>query len=142
MKQDYSSYMISDEWRDKHADFLKAAHYQCALTPWVKIGKGAKYRCHHLTYAHLGHEKYWWDVLCLSPFAHDRIIHGICSGGKRPHQQKHYPNTAQSLVHSWCRLPAWVKYGAISAVFFGIGYAFAGLLGGVIGVLIVITVLH
>jgi hypothetical protein len=36
---DYKTYIISNEWRDKHKDFLKRSHYRCAFFPWVRVGK-------------------------------------------------------------------------------------------------------
>jgi hypothetical protein len=38
------------------------------------------------------------DVICLCPFAHSFIIHGLLSGFKRPSQQRKYPNKAQAIL--------------------------------------------
>jgi hypothetical protein len=105
----YSQYIISTEWRSKHKDFLKSSHYRCAFFPWVKVGRKARYNVHHMSYKNLGNERLWVDVVCLSPFAHSFIIHGILSGFRRPSQQKNYPNTAQRLVHAWCCLPVFLR---------------------------------
>ena len=138
----YHEYIISEEWRSKHPGFLAEARYQCAAMPWVKVGRGSFYRCHHLHYNTLGRERYWFDVVCLSPFVHDLIVHGILSGGKKPSQQEIYPNTAQQYFHAWCRLPVWAKYGAIALAFGLAGYLSSGVFGMVAGVLVVIFVLR
>jgi hypothetical protein len=109
IKINYKHYIISTEWRSKHKDFLKTSHYRCALFPWVKVGKKHRYNVHHMNYKNLGSERLWVDVICLCPFAHSFIIHGLLSGFKRPSQQKNYPNTAQRLAHAWCCLPVWLR---------------------------------
>ena len=135
----YHEYINSEEWRSKHPLFLAEARYQCAAMPWVKL---KHYRCHHLHYNTLGRERYWFDVVCLSPFVHDVIVHKWLSGGKRPKDQDVYPNTAQQYFHAWCRLPVWAKYGAIALVFGLAGYLNGGVLGMVLGVMVVIFVLR
>lgn len=105
MTTDYRNYIISPEWRLKHKGFLKQSHYRCAMFPWIKVGKKARYNVHHMNYDRLGDERLWHDVICLCPFAHSFIIHGLLSGFRRPSQQKNYPNTAQRLAHAWCCLP-------------------------------------
>ena len=115
IKINYKHYIISTEWRSKHKDFLKTSHYRCALFPWVKVGKKHRYNVHHMNYKNLGSERLWVDVICLCPFAHSFIIHGLLSGFKRPSQQKHYPNTAQRLAHAWCCLPGLLR--GVLAVF-------------------------
>jgi hypothetical protein len=106
----YSNYITSTEWRSKHPLFLKQSHYRCAFFPWIKVGKKIngkyqRYAIHHCNYKNLGNERLWVDVICLCPFAHSFIIHGILSGFRRTSQQKNYPNTAQRLAHMWCCLP-------------------------------------
>ena len=112
----YSSYITSTEWRSKHKDFLKSSHYRCAFFPWVNVGKKYRYNVHHMNYKNLGNECLWVDVVCLSPFAHSFIIHGILSGFRRPSQQKNYPNTAQRLAHMWCCLPVILRAALMTAV--------------------------
>lgn len=111
----YRSYIISSEWQSKHKDFLKRSHYRCAMFPWVRIGKRNRYNCHHMNYQNKGSERLWVDVICLCPFAHSFIIHGILSGFRRPSQQKNYPNTAQRLAHFWCCQPVLLR-GALVVV--------------------------
>jgi hypothetical protein len=111
----YREYITSPEWRDKHKDFLKRSHYRCAFFPFIKVGKKARYNCHHMNYENLGDEQLWVDVICLCPFAHSFIIHGILSGFRRPSQQKSYPNTAQRLAHGWCCQPVIVR-GVLAVV--------------------------
>jgi len=135
----YHQYIKSKEWQSKHEGFLEAAHYQCAAMPWVKL---KRYRCHHVSYENLGSEEYWRDVVCLSPFVHDVVIHKWLSGGKRPKDQDVYPNTAQQHFHTWCRLPVWAKYSAIALTFGLAGYLNGGVLGMVLGVMVVILVLR
>lgn len=106
---DYKTYIYSSEWRDKHKEFLKRSHYRCAFFPFIKVGKKARYNCHHMNYENLGDEELWIDVICLCPFAHSFIIHGILSGFRRPSQQKNYPNAAQRLAHFWCCQPVMVR---------------------------------
>jgi len=110
-----SSYITSSEWRSKHPVFLKQSYYRCAMFSFIKVGKKARYNVHHMNYKNLGDERLWVDVICLSPFAHSFIIHGILSGFKRPSQQKNYLNTAQKLVHAWCCLPGLLR--GVLAVF-------------------------
>lgn len=105
----YRNYITSSEWRSKHKDFLKASHHRCAMFPWVKVGNKARYNVHHMNYKRLGNERLWDDVICLCPFAHSFIIHGVLSGFRRPSQQKNYPNTAQRLAHAWCCLPVMLR---------------------------------
>jgi hypothetical protein len=112
----YSQYITSSEWRSKHKDFLKQSHYRCAFFPWVKVGKKARYNVHHMNYSNLGNERLWVDVICLSPFAHSFIIHGILSGFRRPSQQKKYPNTGQRLAHAWCCLPVMIRLVLMVAI--------------------------
>lgn len=84
------------------------------MLPWLHIGKVKgkhyPYNMHHVDYRNLGHEQLWRDVVPLSKFAHEWIIHGILSGFKRPSQQKHYPNAAQRIAHAWCRSPLLIKW--------------------------------
>ena len=112
-KMDYRSYITSTQWRSKHKDFLKASHYRCAFFPWVKVGKKHRYNVHHMNYKNLGSERLWVDVVCLSPFAHSFIIHGLLSGFKRPSQQRSYPNTAQRLAHCWCCIPVAIRVALV-----------------------------
>jgi hypothetical protein len=108
-KMDYRSYITSTEWRSKHKDFLKDSHYRCAFFPWVKVGKKHRYNVHHMNYENLGSERLWVDVICLCPFAHSFIIHGLLSGFRRPSQQRTYPNMVQRLAHCWCCIPVLVR---------------------------------
>lgn len=106
---DYKTYITSSEWRNKHKDFLKRSRYRCAFFPFIKVGKGKRYNCHHMNYENLGNEQLWVDVICLCPFVHNFIIHGLLSGFKRPSQQKNYPNAAQRLAHGWCCQPVIIR---------------------------------
>ena len=109
-KLNYREYIVSPEWRGKHPKWLKGSGYRCSMFPWIKVGKGRKYHCHHMHYRNLGKEELWEDVIILSPFAHRHIIHGILSGYKRPSQQKEgYPNNLQTLAHLWCLTPHSLK---------------------------------
>jgi hypothetical protein len=101
----YSSYITSTEWRSKHKEFLKKSHYRCAFFPWVKVGRKGRYNVHHMNYRNLGNERLWVDVICLSPFAHSFIIHGVLSGFRRPSQQKKLPKYG-SKVGSYVVLSA------------------------------------
>jgi hypothetical protein len=90
------------------------------MLPWLYIGKVKgkhhAYNMHHTHYRNLGREQLWIDVVPLSKFAHDWIIHGILSGFKRPSQQRNYPNMPQRVAHAWCRLPLLLKWIAICAI--------------------------
>jgi hypothetical protein len=108
-EMNYKSYITSAEWRDKHKNFLKHSHYRCAFFPFIKVGKKARYNCHHMNYENLGDEQLWVDVICLCPFAHSFIIHGLLSGFRRPSQQKNYPNKAQQFAHFWCCQPVLIR---------------------------------
>jgi hypothetical protein len=119
----YSEYIVSPHWREKHALFLKKGGYRCSFMPWLKIGKGKRYACHHtgLGYQNLGQEFYGRDVLIMHPKVHMWFIHGILSGFKSASRQRSpYPNTGQKLVHAFCRLPVVVKMLVWAALFAGI----------------------
>lgn len=108
----YSEYTVSDHWRSKHAFFLKKGQYRCSFMPWLKIGRGKRYACHHTGsgYENLGHEFYGKDVLILHPRVHMWFVHGILAGFKSASRQRTpYPNTAQKLFHAFCRLPIAIK---------------------------------
>lgn len=107
-KVNYHEYIKSDAWRGRHSKWLKSFGY-CAALPWLVLGKNPDgtyraYNMHHTHYKTLGRERLWLDVVPLSIFAHDKIVHGILSGYKKPSEQKHYPNLPQQLFHAWCRL--------------------------------------
>ncbi len=114
-KADYRGYITSIEWRDKHKGFLKRSHFRCSMFPFVKVGKKARYNVHHMNYDNLGSEQLWVDVICLCPFAHSFIIHGILSGFRRPSHHKNYPKAAQRLAHFWCCQPVIVR-GVLAVV--------------------------
>ena len=125
----YREYLTSKDWYGKHKAWLQKAEYRCAFFPWIKVGRGNKYNCHHTNYQQLGEEVYWRDILVLSPFAHKHIIHGLLSGYKRPSQQKVYPNKAQRVAHLWCRLPPALKYLSMANVLLGAFLCLAWILG-------------
>jgi len=93
---DYKSYIKSRDWYSKHSDWLKSVGYGCTMFPWIKIGQGNKYACHHMNYKNLGNERLRRDVVPLSPFAHKFVIHGILSCFKPAGQQRGYPNLGLS----------------------------------------------
>lgn len=103
----YATYLKSNHWRARQRSFLKKSKGRCALFPWLRVGKvGGKYyryACHHMHYGCLGDERWRRDVVILSHFAHDQVIHGLLSGWKRPQQQRVYPNFWQRLAHAWCQ---------------------------------------
>jgi hypothetical protein len=105
----YHQYIISQQWRSQHSIWLKAVGYRCTLCPWIKIGRGKPYAIHHLHYRNLGQERLGRDVLPVSKFAHEKIIHGILSWGKSAGKQQNYPNLAQSVAHEWMRQRLWFK---------------------------------
>jgi hypothetical protein len=109
----YKTYIVSPEWRSKHKGWLKRAKYRCAFLPFLSLKK--RYNCHHMNYENLGNEQLWVDVICVHPWVHKWILHGILSGFKRPSRQKNYPNIAQRLAHAWCCLPVLLR-----AVFVGL----------------------
>jgi hypothetical protein len=105
----YNSYIHSDAWRSHHPAWLKAAGYRCTVFPWIRISRGHPYAIHHLNYRNLGSEKLGRDVLPISKFAHQWIIHGLLSRFKSPGEQRGYPNLAQRLLHYWMNHRLWVK---------------------------------
>lgn len=141
-RPNYNEYINSEKWRSRLPGFLQSANHRCSAFPWCRLerheGKYYPYNVHHTNYKNLGSEEYWWDVLCLSKWAHDNIAHGILSFWKYPRQQDHYPNTAQVLFHAYCRLPVFAKYGTIAFLFALFGYLVAGILGVAAAVLVVI----
>ena len=108
-KPHYQTYITSPEWRSHHPRWLKSVQYRCTFLPWLRIGDGKPYAIHHLHYRNLGNERLIRDVLPVSKFAHEFIIHGLLSGGKAAGQQRRYPNLAQKLVHAWMRLGLLLK---------------------------------
>ncbi len=106
----YNEYIVSRQWYSKHPSWLKSVGHRCTMFPWVRIGYGkGGYAIHHLHYSNLGQEKLGRDVVPLSRFAHDYIIHGILSGFKSAGKQRNYPNLAQRLAHIWCIQRPWFK---------------------------------
>lgn len=106
----YNEYIVSRQWYNKHSSWLESVGYRCTMLPWVRIGRGrGKYAIHHLHYSNLGQEKLGRDVVPLSRFAHDYIIHGILSSFKSAGKQRGYPNLAQRLAHWWCIQRLWFK---------------------------------
>ncbi len=94
------------------------------MFPWIRCGKVGgkyhKYNVHHTNYKRLGSERYWLDVIVVSPFAH-WVIHRILGGADRvQHQRSKYPNGAQQLAHFWCRVPYLFKVAMILAVGLGL----------------------
>jgi hypothetical protein len=117
---DYKTYITSPEWRDKHKPFLKRSRYRCAFS-LLPIGRKIKgkyfgYALHHMNYNNLGDEQLWVDVVCLHPFIHKWIIHGILSGFRRPSQQKNYPNLLQKAAHYWCCQPVILRGVLVAAL--------------------------
>lgn len=113
IRPNYTEYITSQEWRSLHPIFLEKSKYRCSMFPWIKCGKGKPYNCHHMNYDNLGCEELWKDVVVLSPFAHQWIIHGILSGVKRPRQQACYPNKWQKAAHLWCCTPVALRKSAL-----------------------------
>ena len=64
----YNSYIKSKQWRRKSDRYLAISN--CCLFPWLKAC-----HAHHLSYVNLEIEKFWFDVLPLSRFAHKRVVH-------------------------------------------------------------------
>ncbi len=119
-KVNYQTYIVSKEWRSQHPQWLKAVGYRCTLLPWISIGKGKPYAIHHLHYRNLGHERLGRDVLPLSKFAHENILHGILSGWKSAGKQRHYPNLPQQIIHEWMRQRFWFKLILILVLITGV----------------------
>ncbi len=113
-KADYKLYITSQEWRYKHKTFLKRSRYRCAFLPFLSLKK--RYNCHHMNYENLGDEQLWIDVICVHPWIHKWILHGILSGFKRPSQQKNYPNLLQKTAHFWCCQPVMVRGVLVVAI--------------------------
>jgi hypothetical protein len=113
-KADYRAYITSPDWRGKHKGFLKRSRYRCAFLPFLSLKK--RYNCHHMNYDRLGEEVLWEDVICLHPWIHRWIVHGILSGFKRPSQQKKYPNKFQQTFHFWCTLPHSIRLVLMIAI--------------------------
>jgi len=96
----YQIYMQSKQWRAK-ALFIKilACIWRCSFLPLI-FGDA-----HHVKYDNLTNELYLRDIVIVGPIVHILIIHGFLSGCRRPGQQENYPNTLQSMVHFFYRLP-------------------------------------
>ena len=105
----YKTYITSDDWYSKHPAWLKAVGYRCTMFPWIRIGKGHRYVVHHMNYKNLGYECLGRDVVPLSPFAHNFVIHGVLAQFKSAGKQGNYPNLLQRTVHFWCNQRLWVK---------------------------------
>ncbi len=127
-RQDYSSFIQSAAWRNKHKDWLKRSHFRCSMFPWIVVGTTAKgkycpYAIHHMQYRNFGgKEQFGRDVVALSPFAHDWVIHGILSFWLKPGQQRGYPNFFQRVAHCWCLLSTPLKFVVASLIFVGVSF--------------------
>ena len=118
----YRTYITSDDWYSKHPAWLKAVGYRCTMFPWIRIGKGRPYAVHHMNYKNLGHERLGRDVVPLSPFAHNFVIHGVLAQFKSAGKQGNYPNLLQRTVHFWCNQRLWVKLLLFLSLLFAIAY--------------------
>jgi hypothetical protein len=123
-KVQYSQYILSQAWRSQHPQWLQAVGYRCTLLPWIRIGKGQPYAIHHLHYHNLGHERLGRDVLPLSKFAHEKIIHGLLSGWKSAGKQRNYPNLLQHIMHEWMRQRFWFKQILLLGLMGGVAIKF------------------
>ena len=83
----YRTYITSDNWYSKHLAWLKAVGYRCTMLPWIRIGKGRRYAIHHMNYKNLSNERLGRDVVPLSPFAHNFVIHGVLTWFKSAGKQ-------------------------------------------------------
>jgi hypothetical protein len=119
-KVHYQTYIVSQEWRSHHPKWLKAVGYRCTLFPWIRIGKGKPYAIHHLHYRNLGHERLGRDVLPLSKFAHEKVVHGLLSNWKSAGKQRSYPNLSQQMMHEWMRQRCWFKQLLLLGLFGGL----------------------
>ena len=117
----YKTYITSDDWYSKHPAWLKAVGYRCTMFPWIRIGKGL-HAMHHMNYKNLGHERLGRDVVPLSPFAHNFVIHGVLAQFKSAGKQGNYPNLLQRTVHFWCNQRLWVKLLLFLSVLFAFAY--------------------
>lgn len=64
----YNSYIRSTVWYAKSDQFKAKTGGRCVLLPWLNANVS-----HHLTYDNLESEKYIWDCIPLSNFAHGLI---------------------------------------------------------------------
>jgi hypothetical protein len=106
-----------------HPAWLKAVGYRCTMFPWIRIGKGHRYVVHHTNYKNLGYERLGRDVVPLSPFAHNFVIHGVLAGFKSAGKQRSYPNLLQRTVHFWCNQRLWFKLLLFLSVLFAGAYS-------------------
>ena len=93
------------------------------MFPWIRIGKGHRYVVHHMNYKNLGYERLGRDVVPLSPFAHNFVIHGVLAGFKSAGKQGNYPNILQRTVHFWCNQRLWFKVLLLFSVLFAGAYS-------------------
>ena len=84
--------------------------------------QGHRYVVHHMNYKNLGYERLGRDVVPLSPFAHNFVIHGILAGFKSAGKQGKYPNLLQRTVHFWCNQRLWFKLLLLFSVLFAFAY--------------------
>ncbi len=72
MSNRYLAYLGSDKWRQKSKAFRNVMLNRCCVLPFLKSNDA-----HHMTYANLEHEIFLRDVVPLSNFIHDGIVHPI-----------------------------------------------------------------
>jgi hypothetical protein len=68
----YTSYIVSPQWRVKSNFFIARSGRRCVILPW----KTATHS-HHLTYVNLEKERYIRDCVPLSKTAHDWVHKGF-----------------------------------------------------------------
>ena len=79
--KEYREYMKSDSWERKKRERLKIDGYKCTACGYS--AKPNVLMVHHLTYARLGNEDTWKDLVTLCPICH-RKIHNMLRRRQAP----------------------------------------------------------
>lgn len=79
--KEYREYMKSDSWERKKRERLKIDGYKCTACGYS--AKPNVLMVHNLTYARLGNEDAWKDLVTLCPICH-RKIHNMLRRRQAP----------------------------------------------------------
>jgi 5-methylcytosine-specific restriction endonuclease McrA len=71
---EYSTYLLSDEWRQKRRQRLKIDNFNCTMCG-CKQTRTKRLEIHHLHYGTLGNENVYTDLASLCPQCHARLHH-------------------------------------------------------------------
>lgn len=113
---------------ENHPKWLSKMNYRCQFTGKTigkrVLGSYRRYNFHHTCSGAYGREKPGYNYLLLTPWAHwfAHFLGGVLIPGRSVTIQNRraerlplsyiweMPNPAQTLFHSWCRLPFFIRH--------------------------------